>query len=45
MTAPMFFILVAAIFIAPHTPEPIAKLGAVLMLGMAFLAVLVENLK
>ena len=45
MKASMFFILVAAIFIAPHTPEPVARFGTVLLLGMFFLAVLVENLK
>lgn len=45
MTASMFFLLVATIFIAPHTSESVARFGTVLMLGMFFLAVLVENLK
>ena len=45
MKVSMFFILMAAIFIAPHTSEVVAKYGALLLIGMFFLAVLVENTK
>ena len=45
MRVSMFFILMAAIFIAPHTSEGAAKFGAVLMIAMFFLEVLVEKMK
>lgn len=45
MTNLHVFLLMAAIFIAPHTTESVARIGAVLMLVMTIVAALVENMK
>lgn len=42
MTASAFFILAALILIAPHTGEPTAKMGSVLMIIASLIAFAIE---
>lgn len=42
VTASAFYILVALIMIAPHTSEPVAKAGTVLMLIASLIAFAIE---
>lgn len=42
MTASGFYILAALILIAPHTSEPTAKMGSVLMIIAALIAFAIE---
>lgn len=45
MTASAFYILAALILIAPHTSEPVAKAGTLVMIVLSLIAFAIERLR